>query len=131
MTETRDITLGGQVYAVPHLPIRINKLAYPICRKLSRSVPATNDAPAVLSLIERFIAANGTLDCTDEEMEHLAELAFLAASAADRTLKREVFDELPITPSQLLDAFFITRYQTGAWLAPEEAQAEPGEAQGA
>lgn len=122
MSETRTITLGGATFAVPPLPLRINRVAYPICRRLTTA-----------QLIERCVAIKGALDCTPEEMADVAELAFLAASAADKTLTREVFDDLPVTPPELLDAFFAIRYQTGAWVAVADADAgnEPGEAAGA
>jgi len=113
MSDTRTITLGGTGFAVPALPFRINRQAYPLCRKLTAA-----------NLIERALAANGALDCSADEMDDLGELAFLAASAADKALTRAAFDELPIAPPQLLDAFFAIRYQTGAWVA-QEAGAEP------
>jgi hypothetical protein len=40
---------------------------------------------------------------------------------------QEQFDQLAITP-QLLDAFFILRYQTGAWVEGDHSQrVGPGE----
>ena len=120
MTETRNITLGGQVYAVPHLPIRINKKAYPICRNLATS-----------GLLDRCLKAEGRLDCTEDEMADLAELAWLGASAADKSLTRAAFDDLPINPLELLSAFLDIRIQTGAWLDQEDAPADMGEAEGA
>jgi hypothetical protein len=121
MTEPRTIVLAGQSLSVPALPLRLNKIAYPLCRKL------TNDG-----LLERIIEAKGVLDCSAEEMEDLAELAFIAAKAADPTVEREAFDERPVTPPELLDVFLNIRYQTGGWTAaPQEGQPAPGEARGA
>ena len=123
MSETRTITLGGATFAVPPLPLRINRIAYPICRRLTAA-----------KLIDRAVAIKGALDCTAEEMGDLADLAYLAASAADGSLTREVFDDMPVTPPELLDAFFATRYQTGAWVEAEpsaDADIEPGESAGA
>lgn len=119
MTEPRDITIGGQVFAVPALPIRLNRIAYPLCKKLSEA-----------DLFQRCIDNNGVLDATDDELDSLIELAFLAVSAADKAMTRAMFDELPVTPPELLDVFFGVRYQTGAWLAAQ-AGAAPGEAPGA
>ena len=118
MSETRDITLGGQTFAVPPLPLRVNRVVYPLCRKLTGA-----------GLIERMIEGGGSLDCTEEEMADLVELAFLAASASATPIDRDALDDLPVTPPELLDAFLKVRYQTGAWV-PGEAAAEPGEAQG-
>jgi hypothetical protein len=122
MTEPRTITLGGREIDVPALPLRLNMQAYPLCRKLS------NDG-----LLERVAAAKGAVDCTADEMADLAELAFLAAKAADPALERDAFDEMPITPPELLDSFFSIRYQTGGWVAttPEEEPDPAGEAPGA
>jgi hypothetical protein len=90
---------------VPPLPIRINRVVYPICRKLVMD-----------DLLKRCIDASGELVATSEELDQLIQIAFLAASAADSTVTQEQFDQLAITPPQLLDAFFILRYQTGAWV---------------
>ena len=135
MNETRDITLGGRVFAVPPLPLRINKAAYPLCRKLT-------DA----GLIDRAITAGGVLVCSTDEMAELAEIAFLAAIAAEGVLARDgrmqaaniitraAFDDLPVLPQELLDAFFIARYQTGAWVPIDPAGPKDearGEAKGA
>jgi hypothetical protein len=121
MTDTRPVTLGGRTFGVPPLPLRLNMKAYPLCRTLSAG-----------SLLDRIAAAGGGLDCTEEEMADLAELAFLAASAGDADLERATFDELPVLPSELINAFFLMRYQSGGWVpmaAPEEAD-DTGEAKG-
>lgn len=127
MTETRPIVLAGSTLDVPALPLRLNMRAYPLCRKL------TND-----DFLQRIADAKGVLVCTEEEMADLAELAFLAAKAANPALEREAFDGWAVTPPELLDAFFVIRWQTGGWIpapiasaAPQEGEEEPGEAQGA
>jgi hypothetical protein len=122
MTDTRPVTLGGRTFGVPPLPLRLNKLAYPLCRKLSGA-----------GLIERIATSGGALDCTEDEMIDLAELAFLGAQAADKDIDRAAFEELPIKPTELLDAFFALRYQTGGWvvIAPKEGEDDAGEAKGA
>lgn len=127
MKDTRTITLAGQPIEVPMLPLRLNMTAYPLCRKLSEAFTP-----------ERIVAAKGVLDCTEEEMADLAELAFIGARAADPALDRAAFDEWAVTPPELLDAFFPLRYQTGGWIAPTpeqiaamEGEQQPGEAMGA
>lgn len=108
MTDTRDMTLGGRTFAVPRLPLKATMRVYPLCRKLT-----------VNGLVDRCAAAGGVLDCSEEEMAEVAEIAFLCAASAEDGLTQEVFDALPISPPELLDAFFTARYQTGAWVAPE------------
>lgn len=127
MSDTRTITLAGQPIEVPMLPLRLNMKAYPLCQRYNTK-----------EFWERVKEAKGSLQCSEEEMADLAELAFIAAKAADPTLERDAFDGWAITPPELLDCFFHVRYQTGGWteLTPEQAAAleasdEPGEAQGA
>lgn len=120
MTETRDITLGGRTFAVPRLVHRINRLAYPICRELTNA-----------GLIDRAVRCGGALDVTTQEMDRLAELAYLACQAADPTLKPNDFDDMVIDPPELLDAFFAIRYQTGGWRPVEKGEPQPGEGEGA
>lgn len=124
--KNRDIVLGDRTFSVPPLPIRINRVVYPICRKLVMD-----------DLLKRCIDAGGELVATSEELDQLIQIAFLAASAADSTVTQEQFDQLAITPPQLLDAFFLLRYQTGAWVEVPSASAPlapgedvPGEAEG-
>jgi hypothetical protein len=93
--KNRDIVLGDRTFSVPPLPIRINRVVYPICRKLVMD-----------DLLKRCIDAGGELVATGEELDQLIQIAFLAASAADSTVTQEQFDQLAITPPQLLDAFF-------------------------
>lgn len=132
--DSRAIALGGRIFNVPQLPLRQNRIVYPIVRTLS-AAPTEPD-----SFVSRLMAAGGSPDqVTPEELDQLAEIAFHAASAADRALTREEFEDLPISPVQLVEAFFVVRLQTGGWLVPEsdsagaaaEGEAAPGEAQGA
>lgn len=106
---SRTVILAGSPFEVPMLPIRLNKIAYPICRRLHNG-----------DLLERIINGKGQVDCSEEEMNDLTELAFIAASAAQPRTTREEFDNWPITPPELVDAYFLIRYQTGAWIAPPE-----------
>lgn len=122
MTETRPMTLGGRTFDVPALPLRLNMKAYPLCRKLGAA-----------GLIERIAASGGSLDCSEDEMADLVDLAFLGVSAADPSIDRAAFEELPVAPPQLLDAFFVLRYQSGGWVpaTPTEGDDGAGEAKGA
>lgn len=120
--KTRTITLAGTGFEVPMLPIRLNMIAYPLCRKLHNE-----------GFLDRVIEGKGQINCSEEEMRDLVEIAFVAAQAANPRIVREEFDNWPITPPELVDAFFLVRYQTGAWIATdvaEQEEGEPGEAPG-
>ena len=125
MTISRDIVLGDRTFAVPVLPHRYNRVIYPLCRDLSGN-PDDND-----TFVDRLIKAGGAPGTVrDEEWEKLGEIAFQAACSADKAMTREVFDDLPIKPQDLIDAFFAVRYQTGVWLAPDAASQDAGAAPG-
>lgn len=122
MSKTRDIVLGDRTFAVPVLPHRYNRVIYPLCRDLSGD-PEDED-----TFVDRIIKAGGAPGTVrDEEWDKLSEIAFHAACAADKDLTREAFDNLPIKPQDLIDAFFAIRYQTGVWIAPGAAGTAPGE----
>jgi hypothetical protein len=122
MTQTRDIVLGGKTFAVPVLPLRHNRVIYPLCRDLSA------DPDNAESFIGRLAASGGSPDkVADDELDKLIQIAFHAAQAADKELSGAAFDELPITPPELLNAFFLIRLQTGAWLMADSTQIEGGE----
>jgi hypothetical protein len=55
--KNRDIVLGDRTFSVPPLPIRINRVVYPICRKLVMD-----------DLLKRCIDAGGELVATGEEL---------------------------------------------------------------
>lgn len=118
----RPVTLGGRTFVVPPLPLRSTMVAYPICRKLT-----------LANLLERCMAAGNVLDVDEGEMADVVELAFCCAQAAEPELSREEFEALPVSPPELLDAFLVARYQTGAWVPPtaQEGDLAPGEAEGA
>lgn len=119
MTDTRPVFLGGRTFDVPVLPLRVNRVVYPLCRALTIGED---------SFFSRVIAADGSvLAVTDEELETLATIAFGAAQAADKELTQEAFEDLPITPVQLLDAFFAIRIQTGVWTAAKQTAGDESE----
>lgn len=119
---TRDIVLGDRTFAVPVLSIRHNRIIYPLCRDLSES--EGDD-----TFFARLIAKTGTPDAVrDDEWPKLEKIAFHAACAADKDMTQDAFDDMPITPPQLIDAFFVIRIQTGAWRSPEEIAADPASA---
>lgn len=135
MTEARDIVLGDRTFAVPVLPLRHNRIIYPLCRDLS-VIHGEDDTE---SFMGRLVSANGTPDAVrDDEWPKLEKIALQAAMAADPAFTQEDFDNLPVTMPQLIDAFFVVRMQTGAWVSrlpggeasAEEAPAS-GEAEGA
>lgn len=119
MTEPRALDMGGRTFTVPALPLRVTMAVYPIIRSLS------GDEDGLIVRAKK----NGSLEVDAEEMAQVVEVAFLCARAADPSLTREDFEALPITPPELLDAFLVARYQTGAWIAPTPGGEDtPGEA---
>jgi hypothetical protein len=133
--DARQVELGGRTFAVPVLPLRANRVIYPLCRDLSANASAED------SFIGRLAASNGAPDAvTDAEFDKLIEIAYEAACAADPLMTLDQFEEMPITPPELLNAFFLIRLQTGGWVAPSNditsqadsaEDAAPGEAAGA
>jgi hypothetical protein len=130
MTDPRPITLGDRTFMVPVLPLRHNRVIYPLCRDLS----VNNGEGDTESFMARLVAANGTPDAVrDDEWPKLEKIAMQAAMAADPTFTQDDFDNLPVTMPQLIDAFFIVRMQTGAWVSRmpgAEASAEEAPASG-
>lgn len=140
MTETHDMVLAGRTFAVPPLPLRYNRVVYPLCRDLS----LTDGEDDTECFLARLLAANGTPEAVrDDEWPKLEKIALHCAMAADKAFTAEAFDDLAIAPQQLIDAFFVARTATGVWIPPKligEDQtldegsamndAEPGEAAG-
>lgn len=133
--ETRPVLLGGRTFDVPLLPLRYNRVIYPLCRDLS-IVPEGSDP--MESFEARVLKSRGSLNLVrDDEWPKLEQIAFNGALAADKTLTREQFDDLPILPTELINAFFAIRLRTGAWIKGEnndvaqDGDAAPGEATGA
>ena len=98
-----EIILAEQTYTVPPLVIQWNRTAYPICAALIAA-----------GLFDR-ISEKGTLSLTGDDMDKLVELAFVGVQAAGADMSRETFDNLPISPGELFDAFLIMATQTGGW----------------
>ena len=99
-----DISLGGRIFSVPPLPLRFNREVYPRCAELTSA-----------GLLDRMDEA-GNIGLTANDIDDIGEIAFWGASAADPTLTREAFDELPISPAELVDSFIVIRVQTGGWV---------------
>lgn len=127
MSDARELMIGGATYAIPPMPLRLSRKAYPLCMKLTKA-----------GIAQRYVAAfsgGGSFEVTEDEWSDLADVALLTCQSADAGLTREAFDELPITPAELLAAFFEARYATGGWVpsAPSDPGGDPapGEAMGA
>jgi len=116
MTKPRVINLGDESFVVPPLPIRWNREVYPICARLTDG-----------GLLERWLASGGKHRLEDDEFADLVEIAWFLTRAAGATFDRAAFDNLPYNQIQLMNAFFVARYQTLVWLeieTPTEAQDE-------
>lgn len=113
MTTNRDIVLADRTFSVPPLPLRHNRVIYPLCRDLSL-VKGEDDTE---SFIGRLMAAGGKPEAVrDDEWPMLEKIALHSAMAADVSFDEATFDALPITMMQLIDAFFVARQQTGVWV---------------
>lgn len=123
--ETWDIELGERSFKVGRLPFKISRVVYPICQKL------TNDGFAE-RIYGKFEGGAFTppppLQVTDEEMDQLAKVALLTCQTADPNLTEEAFNDMPIAPFQLYDAFFTVRKACGGWRSNVEGKKESGEA---
>lgn len=123
MTETLEMTLGGRTFAVPRLPLGVNRVVYPLCRELCLQG----------GLLDRLIKSPGglTLAITSDDIDALIGIVFPCAELADPELTRQEFNGMPITPMELFDAFFsVIRYQTGMWAPVKATEQDAGEAMG-
>ena len=105
------ITLADRAFSVPPLSIRYNREVYPLCVALTNA-----------GLLDR-LSDQGVVNLTAGEIDQLAEIALQGALAADQMMTREAFDQMPVTPAELIDAFIIMRIQTGGWVMPARPQA--------
>ena len=124
MADTKTMSLGDRTFEIPALPLGVCRVVYPVCRKLSLKG----------ALVDRVVSVGLLEAMTDGDMDDLANIDFACAQLADPTFTREEFDQLPVTPIQLFDAFYyVIRYQTGMWIpitpdAEQPAGEAPGEA---
>jgi hypothetical protein len=119
VTDTETINLGGVAFKVPRLPLGVNMKAYPLCRELTEA-----------GIVERVTTNGGRIDYDEKEMAKLVDLCAMALSVAEPQYDRAGLESLPATPTELFDAFFLIRYQTGGWTRVPAG--EPvGEVQGA
>lgn len=117
--ETWTIELGDNTYTVPRLPFKYSRKVYPLCQRLTNA-----------GLPQRIVLPEAPLQLTDDEVDDLAVIAFLAAQAVEPTMTQDAFDNMPITPPQLYDAFFAIRKACGGWRTQTEGQEPSGESQG-
>lgn len=108
------VTLGGKTWKIPPLAVRQNKLIDPL----------------LLDLIQTFaqwqtdkIGAMASL--SREKYESLLTACFIACTRAEPELKRQQFEDLPITLPEMIAAYPVIAQQTG--LFKEKA---PGAAEG-
>lgn len=117
--ESWDIELGDNTYAVPRLPFKYSMRVYPICQRLSNA-----------DLAERILVQSEPLQLIDSEIDDLGVVAFLLCCAANSEMTQAAFDNMPITPPQLFDAFFAARKACGGWRTLAEGQEPSGESLG-
>lgn len=92
------ITLDGKAWPVPRLAIKQNKRVAPLIAKRSKD-------------IERLGPENlGAL--TEELMEDVSTIIFLGLQRGHKDLTREEFEDMPISPKELLGAFWTVAKQS-------------------
>jgi len=124
--ETWEVKLGDRTFKAPRLPFRISRVVYPLCQKLTNAKLTER----IYGTFENSVfVPPPPLEVTDEEMEQLAKVALLTCQAADQTLTEAEFNDMPITPAQLFDAFIEARKACGGWRA-SEGKNESGEVMG-
>ena len=117
--ETWTIILGEREFTVPRLPLKVTRVVYPICQRLTNA-----------ELTKRiWNAREEPLQTTDEEMDDLCKITLLACQVADPSFTKEEFEDLPVEPGQLYDAFLAIRFACGGWATVKvtEGQDQPGE----
>lgn len=107
---TRTMKLGDHTFDVPPLPLRIGKFAYPIAFRLTRE-----------GFVDRLLASTDAVDVTGQDFNDLVELALLGVQAAGSEMTREQIEDHAIPITDLVDAFFLMRFQTGVWQPVEPA----------
>ena len=111
--DTPSVTLGGKQWPVPKLAVKQNKIIDPlILGFLPVFAEWTSDRASALSKID------------GPKYNDLLNIAYVAIRKAS-DIKRDDFEELPITLPELIAAFGIIAQQTGIF-----QRAEPGEAPG-
>ena len=133
MSTTRTIMLGKRTFDIPELPFSVSIDVYPLCQKLVDPKP---DADGIDNNVDarilRTLKSGGSIWLSRDELVDLAEIAFLACTAAEPDFTRKEFDALTITPLQLAMSFPPIKIQTGAWvIGTAEEDPDQGEESGA
>jgi hypothetical protein len=132
------LVLADRTFELRRFTLRENARAYPLACQLvaggviDRWLEAMERALAAVASAGRgepASTASSAWMVSEEEMGQMADLVFMACRAADAELTREAFDELAISPRELIGAFFEARYCTGVWIRPE-ADEPAGEGDG-
>jgi hypothetical protein len=112
------VALGGQLWPVPVLAARQNRVIDPLILSLLPVFQEwQTDKAAALA---KFSASH---------YEALQEIAFHAIRRARPELSREEFLNLPVTLPELVAAFPVIARQTGIFERAAPGEAQPGEAQ--
>ena len=114
--DTRKVMLGGEVFLVPILAAKQNKIIDPLILRLLPIFAKWNDDR------EGALAQLG-----GEQYDDLLEIAFVAITRAQPEITREKFLDLPITLPELIAAFSLIAGQTGVFQRSNE-EAVLGEA---
>jgi hypothetical protein len=113
------VTLGGQVFAVPPLAARQNRVIDPLILNLIPFLASSRGDNAL-----------GVTALTTEQYDALQEICYVAITRASPKFTREQFLDLPVSLQEMIVAFPVIAQQTGLFKAASKDQ-PPGEASAA
>jgi hypothetical protein len=114
--DTRTIVLDGREFPVGQLCWEQLRVVMPIAQRLDEKV---TDA-----------VKNGILKLSTEDYDDMIGAIFEGLRIDNPDLTIDQLKKMRSSPQEMFLAFLVVRYQTGAWVAPEDAEGTPGEAQG-
>ncbi|MES2055823.1 MAG: hypothetical protein V4564_07795 [Pseudomonadota bacterium] len=111
---TPTVTLSGKVWPIPTMAIKQNRRLHPVLIRLAARI------------LGKETLTLG--DLSEEDLDDLADAAFVGLTRAHPTLSRAEFEDMTATPLDLVGAASVILFQTGMWVRKGTAS---GEASGA
>lgn len=108
MDNLPSVSLGGKQWVIPQLAAKQNKIIDPLILSL---------LPIFSALTNGNRAAIAGIDAV--KYNDLLTIAFTAVTRATPNLKRDEFEDLPITLPELIAAFNVIAEQTGVFVRAE------------
>ena len=111
------VILGGVIWPLRKLALKQNRVVTPLVVKLG---PAFKQFSKGVKTADNLVGV-----VTDEMFNDLSNMVFTALTRSHPTLKRDEFDELPITIFELFQAFLPIAEQTGLFRAAKAGENPP------